>query len=292
MSEPTSDAKPATEAELQEAWSIFGKAATGGPATGSWEDTATSAFSRWTLSYLTPLLLKGNKSTLEQSDLGKPNEKDLAANSSAAFEEAWKEELEKAAADPTGKYEASVFKAQFRMIGYGNLACSLVYYLVGVIMQFVPVFVLNILVQYLDGTNYQSLTTTHLAIFAVIMLVFPIIGAVAQTQYDVKQVHFGVQCRTAVAVAVYKHALRLTSAARQGVTTGEVVNLFSNDALKVEMFMKFMAFIFIAPIQIAVCLYLIYVQVSHAMWIGLCCKSHVTPLLLHRTQIHRRALRN
>lgn len=47
------------------------------------------------------------------------------------------------------------------------------------------------------------------------------------------------------------------------------MNLFSNDALKVEVFMRFVAFIFIAPIQIAMCLWLIYTQVGNAMFVGL-----------------------
>ena len=35
------------------------------------------------------------------------------------------------------------------------------------------------------------------------------------------------------------------------------------------MFMKFMGFIFVAPIQIGLCLFLIYGQVGDAMWVGL-----------------------
>ena len=91
----------------------------------------------------------------------------------------------------------------------------------------------------------------------------------SQTRHDVAMLHYGVRSRTGVGVAVYVHSLRLTSAARQGVATGEIVNLFSNDALKVELFMKFMAFIVVAPAQVSLCLYLIYTQVGNAMFVGL-----------------------
>ena len=71
-------------------------------------------------------------------------------------------------------------------------------------------------------------------VLAILLLVVPCMASALAIRYDVMQVHNGVRARTAVAVAVYKHSLKLTSAARQGVSSGEVVNLFSNDALKVR----------------------------------------------------------
>ena len=73
-----------------------------------------------------------------------------------------------------------------------------------------------------------------LLVLAILLLVVPCMASALAIRYDVMQVHNGVRARTAVAVAVYKHSLKLTSAARQGVSSGEVVNLFSNDALKVR----------------------------------------------------------
>jgi ABC-type multidrug transport system fused ATPase/permease subunit len=77
---------------------------------------------------------------------------------------------------------------------------------------------------------------------------------------------------------VYRHALKLTSASRQGVSTGEVVNLFSNDALKVEQFMRFVSYIIVAPIQIAVCMWLIYLQVGDAMFVGVAFMMFIIPI--------------
>jgi hypothetical protein len=64
------------------------------------------------------------------------------------------------------------------------------------------VFVLNIIVQYFDGTGFQTLTFQQLLMLAFSLLVFPMIGSVAQTRHDVTMLHAGVQGRTAVAIAV------------------------------------------------------------------------------------------
>lgn len=141
----------------------------------------------------------------------------------------WDDEV----AHGTEKRPASVMRAQIRMVGRARLAQALGFYFVGAALQFVPIGLLNVLVKHFSGTGYETLTDGTLMAMTAALLVLPVCASLCQTRHDVLMVHYGLQARTAAAVAIYRHSLRLTSAARQGVSTGEVVNLFSNDALKV-----------------------------------------------------------
>lgn len=230
--------------------------------TESWEDQG-NCITSLTLEYLTPLLRKGTQATLEAPDVGRPRAEDLAGPAFQKFDEVWQQELQR----PDGK--PSVMRAQMLSVGRSYIATALGFYTFNAAIQFVPVLFLNILVQHFEGSGYENLTLTQMLLISVALLVLPVCGSVSLTKHDVMMLHAGVRSRTAVSVAVYRHALKLTSAAKQGVSTGEVVNLFSNDALKVELFMKFLGFIFIAPIQIGLCLWLIYSEVGEAMFVGL-----------------------
>jgi ABC-type bacteriocin/lantibiotic exporter with double-glycine peptidase domain len=96
---------------------------------------------------------------------------------------------------------------------------------------------------------------------AACILVLPTISSIFLTRHDIAMMHFGVQCRTSAGVAIFRHSLKLNSASRQGLSTGEVITLFSNDANKTEIFLKMMATLIVAPFQVALCLFLIYGQV-------------------------------
>jgi ABC-type multidrug transport system fused ATPase/permease subunit len=239
----------------------------------SWEDKA-SWLNFLFLGYLTPLLKKGADQNLTMDDVGWIQSSEEAESSFRQFMKLW--EIEVAAS--TDKKPPSVMRVQLQMIGLPRLAVALGYYGLYSVLQFFPVAMLNILVQHFSGTGFNTLTTPLLLFMVIGLLIVPIIGSVFQTRHDVLMSKYGLRCRTAASVAIYRHALNLTSAARQGVTTGEIVNLFSNDALKVEMFMKFMSYLVVAPLQVALCLYLIYTQVGNAMFVGIGFMMFLVPL--------------
>ena len=239
-----------------------------------WEtDGGSNIFTALTLSFLTPLLRSGTESTIVQEDLGAPLESDRAANAYDAFKKSWARELARSTDKPP-----SVLRAQFGMVGKRNIARAIGFYFAAAGLSFVPIGALNVLVQHFSGTGYENLSIELLAGITAGLLVVPMIASICQAKHDVIMLHYGLRSRTAVTVAIYRHSLKLTAAARQGVSSGEVVNLFSNDAMRVEMLMKFMAMIFIAPIQVIVCLYLIYTQVGDAMFVGLAFMIFLIPI--------------
>uniref|UniRef100_A0A1I8HV06 ABC-type glutathione-S-conjugate transporter n=1 Tax=Macrostomum lignano TaxID=282301 RepID=A0A1I8HV06_9PLAT len=79
----------------------------------------------------------------------------------------------------------------------------------------------------------------------------------------------GMRLRTAVIAAVYRKALRLSSSARKNKTVGEIVNLMSVDAQKLQDAPAFLHQLWGAPIIIALALYFLWLQLGPSVLAGL-----------------------
>jgi len=67
---------------------------------------------------------------------------------------------------------------------------------------------------------------------------------------------------------LFSKALTISAAGRAQTSTGQVVNMMSNDTTQLQRFLQFVGFTLVAPIQIIIALVLIYGQVGNATWVG------------------------
>jgi ABC-type multidrug transport system fused ATPase/permease subunit len=77
------------------------------------------------------------------------------------------------------------------------------------------------------------------------------------------------QARLSVSVAVYNKSLRLTSAARQSTTLGELINLMQVDATKIEMFVPQAHVLWDGMFQIIGYIAILYTLIGWPVFIGL-----------------------
>jgi len=72
----------------------------------------------------------------------------------------------------------------------------------------------------------------------------------------------GLRVRTAVVVAVYRKALKLSSSERQGRSVGEIVNLISTDAQRIQSLMTYLHATWYSFVQIGLALYFLWLQLG------------------------------
>jgi len=84
--------------------------------------------------------------------------------------------------------------------------------------------------------------------------------------------------RTAVSTMLYRKALTVSAAGRAMTSTGQVVNMMSNDTMQLQRFLQFAGFTIIAPLQIIIALVLIYKQVGNATWVGIAYMVFLAPI--------------
>jgi ABC-type multidrug transport system fused ATPase/permease subunit len=89
------------------------------------------------------------------------------------------------------------------------------------------------------------------------MFVLPMVGTILAAHSNIVLAHAGVQFRNALIDIIYRKSLKLSPASRQKSSTGQIVNMFSNDTAQMQRFLFFLNNMILAPPVIAVCLFLI-----------------------------------
>mmetsp|Transcript_5471 Transcript_5471/g.6020 ORF Transcript_5471/g.6020 Transcript_5471/m.6020 type:complete len:1426 (+) Transcript_5471:82-4359(+) len=266
---------------------------------GVWESSLedrAGIISTWMLSYISPLLKLGAEKVLDSEDIGVPSKGDRADYAYETSLAAWKEEEEKCRIANLkeqkcfeGKLEAcsseeekkkikkpklkepSLGIALMNAFGGFRFFLAIIYYVISALLSFVPVLVLNDLVKFFespDRTLSDPGTFVNPWIEVAGLAIVPLMVSVLQTRSQVIMSHSAVFVRTAVSTLMYRKSLRISSAARAKTSTGQIVNMMSNDAAQLQSFLKFGGMTAVAPLQIIISLFLIYQQVGNATWVG------------------------
>jgi len=266
-----------------------------GVKTQSLEDQS-SCLSDWFLSYLDPLLKYGSAHVIDADDIGVPSERDRAGPCFELARTLWGQEMERVAKINAGKrdkYDAKVAKmsdekrkkakpfrpvepsvARILLRGYGRGKCALamLLYVCSALLNFVPVLLLNDLVSFFEAgapmDAWRGITTVHPWVEVVGLGLLPLLVSLLQTRSQVIFQHFAVFVRTAVSTLLYEKSLSVSAAGRAATSTGQVVNMMSNDTSQLQRFLQFGGMTMVAPLQIIIALILIYQQVGNATWVG------------------------
>jgi ABC-type multidrug transport system fused ATPase/permease subunit len=93
------------------------------------------------------------------------------------------------------------------------------------------------LVRYLQGT--ENLTTTGKVILVALIFILPMTGSIFAAHSNAIFSHLGLQMRNMLISSIYRKALKLSPAARQISSTGQIVNMFSSDTAQIQRLLFF-----------------------------------------------------
>lgn len=260
----------------------------------SLEDQGNCA-SDWFLNYLSPLLRLGSLKVLEIEDIGVPSQEDRAYLAFETMVDSWAKEVsrtndinlvrkkthddkiaklsneKKVKAEPFVKTDSDVARALITAFGPWKVMIAIGYYILSALIQFIPVLILEDLVKYFErmetGTPHETLVHPWLEVVA--LGIVPFFASVLQTRSQVIFQHMAVFVRTAVSTLLYKKSLSVSAAGRACTSTGQVVNMMSNDTTQLQRFIQFGGMTLVAPLQIVISLMLIYRQVGPATFVGI-----------------------
>lgn len=271
-----------------------------GSVTESPEEVA-SIWSRLFFSYMNPLMSLGHsKGYLEQSDLPTLNKTEQAHMLSKKFGEVWEQELRKGA-------NASLVRASFKVVGLYFLSAAplkLMQDLLSFLQPTLLRFLIDFARSHMDTTpklfgfsfgsadnNTPSKTEPQPVsvgfIIAVVMFVTAIIQSSALHQYFNICYMTGMRLRGALVTQIYRKALRLSSAARQVSTTGEVVNLMAVDAQRIMDLFTYLHILWSGPFQICMALYLLYGTLGYPVFAGVAIMIFAIPLNAYLAKVSR-----
>ncbi|CAI5723801.1 unnamed protein product [Hyaloperonospora brassicae] len=218
-------------------------------------------------SWVTPLMKLGNERPLESDDLFQLDPHNRAANVSRTFAEAW--EQQKRSKKPSLVW--AITKAfGFKFVVAGVLK------LIHDSLQFVgPMIIKNIIAYLSDPTAPLSEGLTYTGV----VFVSGVVQSFALRQYFFYCYETGLQFRSAVVTAVFEKSILLSAAARQQRTSGEITNLMSIDAQRLQDMTPYLHAVWYAAFQITVSCVLLWKQIGVATFAGVAVILLMIPLM-------------
>lgn len=222
-----------------------------------------SVFFTW----VTPLMELGNKRPLENHDLYQLDESNRAEQIASRFHHYWGLQKQQGKPSLTGAL-VRAFGVKFIIAGFLKLLHDS--------LQFVGPMVIKWIIAYLSD---PTASLQEGLFYAAIIFVAGVVQSFALRQYFFYCFETGMRLRSAIVTAVYQKSLVLSAAARQKKTTGEITNLMSIDAQRLQDLTPYLHGIWYAAFQIVVSCFLLWKQIGVATFAGVAVILLLIPLM-------------
>ncbi|KAJ6844581.1 ABC transporter C family member 3 [Iris pallida] len=210
-------------------------------------------FSVLTFSWMGPLLSFGHKETLDLKHVPLLSRNDSVDGVYPIF----KSKVESYAGGITTfkLAKALVFSVWMQVL------LTAAYALVYTGATYVGPYLIDYFVRYLNGDR-KFAREGHVLVLA--FIIAKLLECLAQRHWFFRLQQAGVRVRAALVAMVYQKGLSLSSRARQGSTSGEIINLMSVDADRVGLFSWYMHDLWMVPIQVGLALAILYASLGLA----------------------------
>ncbi|XP_024281413.2 ATP-binding cassette sub-family C member 4 isoform X1 [Oncorhynchus tshawytscha] len=223
-------------------------------------------FSQVFFCWLNPLFRIGYKRRLEEDDMYNVLPEDGSERLGEELQRHWDHEVQKAAKElrppKLTKVLIKCYWKPYAVLGIFTLIEE-------VIKVIQPVF-LGKLIQYFENYDPDNMDALYEAFgYAAGVCLSTLILAITHHLYFFHVQRTGMKMRVAMCHMIYKKALCLSSAAMGKTTTGQIVNLLSNDVNKFDEVTIFLHFLWVGPLQAAAVLGLLWVEIGPSCLAGM-----------------------
>ncbi|XP_052070591.1 multidrug resistance-associated protein 1-like isoform X3 [Mytilus californianus] len=239
-----------------------------------------SYLSQLTWSWVTPLVLHAYKHNLEQSDLWPLTPGNVSTNIIPIFEKYWEEEVEKATRERQSQekrkiqtttnnvekqIKANLLNCIIKASGPA-LLLSAFYKLLYHFAEFAFPYILRLLIG-ITKDRKEEIWKGY--ILAILMFSVTIFKSVVLNLHIKETQEAGRSNWVALTAVIYKKTLRLTNAAKQDSTVGEIINLMSVDAEKIGNCMWSLNEVWAVPLLFSMSFYFLWQTLGSSVFVGL-----------------------
>ncbi|CAF0837577.1 unnamed protein product [Brachionus calyciflorus] len=225
----------------------------------------TGFFSKITFSWINPLLSLGRKKQLQLSDLYSPISDDEAEKLTLDLEKEWDKEKKKSS-------KPSLNRALTRWYRKKAILNALFIIFQEIIKIIQPLFI-SIVLRYFNNT----MELTEALIYAGVISVCAIIVGILHHPYYLNACRYGMRLRIACSGLIYKKVLRLSLKTLDSKSAGDIINLLSTDATRIEYGIYYLPYLITGPIQMVIVIVIIYMEVGLTFLAGLILLSLIVP---------------
>ncbi|CAN0562585.1 unnamed protein product [Rangifer tarandus platyrhynchus] len=221
--------------------------------------------------WLNPLFKIGHKQKLEPDDMYSVLPEDRSQHLGEELQGYWDQEVKRAQKDTE---EPSLMKAIVKCYWKSYLIWGLFTFLEEGTRVVQPIFLGKMIsyVENYDPTDSAALHEAYGYVAGLSACVF--LWAILHHLYFYHIQRVGMRLRVAVCHMIYRKSLRLSSSAMGKTTTGQIVNLLSNDVSRFDQVTMFLHYLWVGPLQA--------VTVTALLWmeIGMSCLAGMAVLII------------
>ncbi|KAF9933077.1 hypothetical protein FBU30_006578 [Linnemannia zychae] len=224
-------------------------------------------FSRLTFHYLQPIISAGFKHPLAAKDIeGMVPDRIKTQYSHDLLNNHWQAKVAKAKAKGV---KPSLFTTVITTYGWSWFPI-MVFRIGASTLTYVQPQLLNELLAFIASYQTDNPKPVALGIILAFGMFFAsLLNSFFMAQYFQSTMNIGIEARTALIAMIYRKSLKLTSAAKQKSTAGEINNHMSVDAERWPDAITFLPMLISIPYEIAIAIWLLYRQISWSVFVGL-----------------------
>lgn len=230
--------------------------------------TNAGFLSMLTFSWMGPLLSVGHKKTLDLKDVPQLDRNDGVDGVFPIF----KSKLESCtkgslnsngSVNSNGTAQVSSFQLAKALVlsAWGLVLVTAFYALIYTVCTYVGPYLIDFFVQYLNG-NHTFEYEGYVLVVAFIVAKF--FECLSQRHWFFRLQQASVRVRAFLISIIYQKGLTLSNHARQGRTTGEIINIMTVDAERISLFSWYMHDLWMVLIQVALALLILYASLGLA----------------------------
>ncbi|XDB55923.1 hypothetical protein AB1E18_009385 [Capra hircus] len=221
--------------------------------------------------WLNPLFKIGHKRKLEEDDMYPVLPEDRSQHLGQELQGYWDQEVSRAQQDAR---EPSLMKAIIKCYGKSYLVWGMLTFLEEGTRVVQPIF-LGKMVSYVENYDPSDSAALHEAYgYAAGLSACVLVWAVLHHLCFYHMQRVGMRLRVAVCRMIYRKSLCLSSSAMGKTTTGQIVNLLSNDVNRFDQVTMFLHYLWVGPLQA--------ITVTALLWmeIGMSCLAGMAVLII------------
>nr|XP_036880742.1 multidrug resistance-associated protein 4 [Manis javanica] len=221
--------------------------------------------------WLNPLFKIGRTRRLEEDDMYSVLPEDRSKHLGGELQGCWDKEVSRAEKDAQ---KPSLTKAIIQCYWKSYLALGIFTLIEEVIKVIQPIF-LGKIINYFENYDPSDSVALHEAYaYAAVLTACTLVLAILHHLYFYHVQCAGMRLRVAMCHMIYRKALRLSNVAMGKTTTGQIVNLLSNDVNKFDQVTIFLHFLWAGPLQA--------IAVTALLWmeIGISCLAGMAVIII------------
>ncbi|XP_073846051.1 multidrug resistance protein 5 isoform X1 [Musca autumnalis] len=226
--------------------------------------------------FVMPTFFKGRKKVLDETDLYRALKEHKSDILGHKLSEAWEEECIK---KQMKHKEPSLLRAVLKVFGLRFATLGFVLFILEIGLRVTqPLFLGGLVSYYAKPENNDSSDLSTAYLYALGVILCSAVNVLFMHPYMLGILHVGMKIRVAMCSMIYRKALRLSKTALGSTTSGQVVNLISNDVGRLDTSMIHMHYLWLGPIEIVIITFLMYREIGVSSLFGVAIMILFLPL--------------